>query len=153
VFFTERASLATIQKWAVQLGRSHAPYPQILLQRTLPDNSRYAVVVVDVAKFMACVRNGNQLRIPEIQLWSEEKREGLCSHLDPSGVGVPVMPRASIEEVQVKRWFGLRTPSIYAVVSFTNGRHRSAYMEFAGATQMPVEVLTDQVDLFVMHCT
>lgn len=143
--------MATTKQWTVQLAQTHAPYSQIFLQRTLPDHSWYSVVVVDVAKFMACVRNGNQLRIPDIQLWSDEKREGLCSHLDPGGVGVPVMPRSSIEEVQVKRWFGLMPPSIHAVVSFTNGRHRSAYMEFAGAKKMPVEVLTDQVDLFVRH--
>ncbi|TYK74147.1 hypothetical protein FSY45_20125 [Comamonas sp. Z1] len=144
---------STPQQWTVQLAQTHAPYSQIFLQRTLPNHSWYSVVVVDVAKFMACVRNGNQLRIPDIQLWSDEKREGLCSHLDPGGVGVPVMPRSSIEEVQVKRWFGLMPPRIHAVVSFTNGRHRSAYMEFAGAKQMPVEVLTDQVDLFVKYCT
>lgn len=144
---------STPQQWTVQLAQTHAPYSQIVLQRPLPEHSWYSVVVVDVAKFMACVRNGNQLRIPEIPLWSDDKRECLCSHLDPAGGDEPVMPRTSIEEVQVKRWYGLRPPSIHAVVSFTNGRHRSAYMEFAGAKKMPVEVLTDQVDLFVKHCT
>lgn len=123
------------------------------MKRDLPDNSNYTVVVVDVDKFMACVRREKTFQIPPVQCWAQEKLEGIRQYLDPADTGVPVMARPSIHVVSKKRWFGLRRPHTYAVVTFTNGRHRSSYMEHAGATQMPIEVPVSQVALFKKHCT
>jgi hypothetical protein len=145
--------MTTTQLWIVQLAKTHKPYPRIVLKRDLPDNSDFTVVVVDMKKFMACVRRDEERwQIPAIQNWLEGKQAGISKYLDPADTGVPVMARPSIQEVRVKRWFGLKSPITFAVVSFTNGRHRASYMEYAGAKTMPVEVRVSQVALFQKYC-
>ena len=139
--------------WYVRLHGDHPAYAWIKLKRQLQDDLNYVAVIVDARKFMDCyMRDMQAYVLPPVEQWEPGKKTGIWKFLNPHLSGVPAMPRVSFAVVERKRLWGLR-PSIYeGVASFTNGRHRSMYMAFAGATSFPVEVHVNQASLLKRYC-
>ena len=138
--------------WTVPLSATHQPYQVTQLKRELPNHSDYQVVVVDTVKFVECLERGTpSLVVAEVGAWKEEKREAIRALLDPS-TGAPYMARASIRLELQKRWFGMRKPIQVAVVSFTNGRHRTRYLQWAGASCIPIETHRTSAELLELYC-
>ena len=138
--------------WTVPLGAHHRFYGHAQLKRELPDNPDYTVVVVDMEKFVECFERGMpSYVIPEVAAWTDEKRDRLRDFLDPM-TGAPNMPRASIRLEERSRLWGLLKPVEVAVASFTNGRHRTRYLQGAGALCIPIEVHQSAAKLFEQCC-
>lgn len=142
----------SVKTWSVKLNPNHTPYNICNFKRELPNNLNYTVVIVDTERFMECYHNEMKCYvIATADKWTHEKREGIRDFLDPN-TGAPHMPRIGFVIRERKRLWGLIKPETFAVVSFTNGRHRSRYLQYAGAKCFPVEVHTKQAPLLLQYC-
>lgn len=139
--------------WSVPLPASHAPYRFVQLKRRFPTLAEYRVVVVDVAAFMNCYsRDQPGYVIPTVENWPDDKSCGLRKFLDPNDAGIPEMAVVSFELATRKRWLGLFGEVTEGVISFINGRHRSRYLQFAGAKCFPVETHASSADGLLKYC-
>ena len=140
--------------WQVRLGANHTPYAHVEFKRSRDHGDGYTVVTVDVDRFMTCFER-DKLVIPLPTEWKEGKLEGIRGFLDPKG-GACDMPVVgfSVRTVEHRRLWGLIDPRIerVPVAGFTNGRHRARYLQYAGATIMPVEVHETEAVLLRKHC-
>jgi hypothetical protein len=144
----------TNRTWTVQLNATFVPYTHVDLKRSRDHVDGYKVVMVNLDRLITCFER-NHFVIPPVSAWGAEKRDGLQAFLNPSG-GACEMPLVSCERKEIKhrRLFGLMTPRVEEVleVSFTNGRHRTRYLQFAGATVIPVEVHKSQAAQLQKYC-
>ena len=139
--------------WIVPLADHHQFYRFVELKRDLPNHPDYTVVIVNTKKFIECFENGSPtFLVPPVVAWTTRKRNGLRTFLDPA-TGPPNMPRAHIQIALQPRLFGIRKPLEVAIVSFTNGRHRTRYLDDAGAICIPIEVHLSMVRLFSTYCS
>src|SRR5690606_4067907 len=139
--------------WIVQLAALHRGYSFVRLKKDLPDHPNYEVVIVDSERFLqCCAREHPDYVIGDVDTWSEDKRTGLHTFLDPFDRGTPCMPRVGIHLRSRKRWFGLLGQVSEYYVSFVNGRHRSRYLHYAGATSFPVQIHREQADTLRLVC-
>jgi len=140
--------------WQVQLGANHTPYAHVDFKRSRDHVDGYTVVTVDVDRFMTCFER-DTLAIQRSTNWTQEKFECIRDFLDPKG-GACDMPVIgfSMRTVEHRRLWGFLSPRIEMVLvaGFTNGRHRARYLQYAGATIMPVEVHESQAVLLRKHC-
>jgi len=139
--------------WSVPLSTTHTPYTSTYLKRRLATLKEYCVVVVDTAAFMDCYsRDQPGFVIPTVGNWPTNKQEGIRKFLDPNVGDVPEMAVVSFELAPRKKWFGLLGSVTEGVVSFTNGRHRSRYLQHAGATCFPVETHVSSAEGLLKYC-
>lgn len=140
--------------WTVPL-RTHAAYPAAELQPRFPDLEAYPVVIVDTARLIACFARDSGFFIRSPEHWPATKLAGLRDYLDPAKCHSQ-MPFAHCEEREfvTPRWFGLRSPLRHTlpVVGFTDGRHRTRYLEHAGAAAIPLQVEARNAALMLKHC-
>jgi hypothetical protein len=139
--------------WIVQLGASHTPYTHVEFIRGRDHVDGYEVVMVDVEKLMTCFDRDN-VTLPLVSAWKESKVEGIRNFLNPTE-GACEMPSIGfvVRNREIKTLFGLRSKTMSeAVASFTNGRHRSRYLQFAGAVTMPVEIASSEAPLLRRFC-
>ena len=134
--------------WSIPIAITHKPYTTVQLKRGHGEKLGYRVVIVDIEKFMQCfAREMPCYFVPPVGEWREEKVKALCKHLDPA-TGIPEMPVVGF--ATRRKWFGLI--GTVGVVSFENGRHRSRYLEHAGAKCMPVEIRDDGAATLLTYC-
>lgn len=138
--------------WTVPLAATHQPYTHCEFKRELPNDNRYDVVIVDLSKLIEFWGNGpaGYLTPPVIE-WEKDKREGIWDFLDPS-TGAAYMPRIGFEVIQRPEFFGLFGAKKIPMIGFVNGRHRTRYLEFAGASCIPVETNKANVPLLQQYC-
>ncbi|SDK53142.1 hypothetical protein SAMN05192566_1546 [Methylophilus rhizosphaerae] len=142
----------TDEIWTVPLAANHTPYNFVKLKRRF-DRNDYCVVVVDTAAFMECFsREMPGYIIPTVDRWQLDRKEAIQKFLDPNGNGVPEMPVVSFELSSRKKWFGLLQDVVEGVISFTNGRHRSRYLQFSGAKCFPVQINISSAEELRKYC-
>lgn len=147
--------------WMVKLRDSHPGYTEVRLKRSLPENNKYTVVIVDADRLLACYSNEIlSYVLPPVDQWPSGKEKGIREFLNPS-TGTAEMPRVSFvikkKETLRKRLWGLLKPVVESVteepvLSFTNGRHRAVYMAYAGALRFPVEIHVNEAELLRQYC-
>lgn len=139
--------------WTVPLDPKHTGYTSVNLERSYPSQADFEVVVVDTALLISCFeRDSPSLVIEPVNQWSVEKKKAIARFLNPNNAGVPEMPHVAFRLLTRKRWFGLFGTTTESVVSFINGRHRSRYLHFAGATCIPVEIRASSVAALLKYC-
>lgn len=139
--------------WTVPLPVTHTPYAMIQLKRRFKALPDYLVVIVDTVAFMDCYsREQPGFIIPPVNSWPTEKQDGIRQLLDPNDGGIPEMALVSFELASRKKWFGRWGAVTEGVVSFTNGRHRSRYLQYAGAKCFPVETHVSQAEDLLRYC-
>ena len=140
--------------WTVPLGDHHAPYAHTLLYPRFTQLPGYTVVVVDIKRLMECFTR-ESVGLPPAANWPADKLDIYRRYLDPT-VGPRDMPLVHCNEREYvrSRWWGLRPPlrEILAVVSFSNGLHRTRYLEYAGASAIPVETDSRSAPLLQRYC-
>src|SRR5215469_13843553 len=119
--------------WIVRL-QSHPQYDFVRLKRVFHGvGSRHQVVLVDVAKLLACAdRDDTDYVLKGIGDWHAGKVRGIREFLDPDNPRVPEMPYVTIT---ARRWgglLGLRGVHREGVVAFRNGQHRARYRAHSG---------------------
>lgn len=146
--------------WHVRLDGAHPDYQSVSLRRR-PGYANYEVVEVDTEKL---IHYSNQdIRgyvIAPVEDWRPDKRQGIFNFLAPPGPREqPVeMPVISFNERDVihyeRKWlfFKKAVPLRLKYIGYTNGRHRSRYLYFAGAKRIPVMCHISQVDALKAHC-
>jgi hypothetical protein len=141
--------------WSVPLDDARSPYPFARMHRRYATLPYYTVAVVDTAKFMACFANEDpNFWVPPAAEWGAMQLARHRDRLAP-GTASAEMPIVHIEERPIirRRLFGLlKRLEMLPVVSFTNGRHRARYLEFAGATTLPVEIELGQLETLLRYC-
>lgn len=126
--------------WTVSLPVS-APYPYVRFKRGRLD-SDYSVVVVDIHLLLK-LHDRDNMRIPAPTAWEQDKLDGIRNFLDPNDSGEPEMPRVSVWDAPMSGWLSRITHKKHAAVIFGNGRHRTHYLRYVGATHIPVEVASN----------
>ena len=124
--------------WTIELG-DHAPYPMVHLKRRHADRADYQVVEVDLSRLLA-LHDRDQMRIPNAEHWTPEKRVGLQQFLDPKDPYPAEMPVVSVWDAPKPGWWARLRDHRWPAVSFTNGRHRSRLLAYFGAKRLTVEV-------------
>lgn len=142
--------------WNVPLGKAHEPYRDVRMHRRFAGLPNYTVVIVDAQKFLRFFENDGGFVIPPARKWDKKRLAYHRDKLAPQGRGGSVeMPIAGIESRDVvhSRFFGLwKRKCKETIVSFTNGRHRARYMEYAGARAFPVEVDVREASMMTALC-
>lgn len=142
--------------WSVPLGQAHEGYRFVRMYRRFAGLSTFTVVIVDTQKFLQHFENDAGFVIPPARTWSKERLALHREKLSPYGrSGSVEMPIAELEtrEVLQSRFFGLsKRTRQEQIVSFTNGRHRARYLEYAGALAFPVEVDIRNAPMMMEHC-
>lgn len=165
--------------WKVPLP-NNPHYPYTLFHRRHEDEQGYAVMIVNLERLVACHARDIGYVIPPYEQWDEDKAEGILNFMRPIAFHPPLpepipdylradgdnphlgsveLAQAHIHmERNVERpgllgCFGLRK-RVYElpVVSFTNGRHRTRFMQAMGVTHAPMQIENHQIDLIRLHC-
>ena len=137
-------------------------------------------MIVNLERLVACHARDIGYVIPPYEQWDEDKAEGILNFMRPIAFHPPLpepipdylradgdnphlgsveLAQAHIHmERNVERpgllgCFGLRK-RVYElpVVSFTNGRHRTRFMQAMGVTHAPMQIENHQIDLIRLHC-
>lgn len=147
--------------WHVQLDSTHPGYQSVALRRRA-GYVNYEVVEVDAERL---IHYSNQdIRgyvLAPVEAWSPGKRQGIFNFLAPPGPReCPVeMPIISFNERDViryeRKWliFKKAIPFRLKYIGYTNGRHRTRYLYYAGAKRIPVMCHISEVDALKAHCT
>lgn len=164
--------------YTVSLGDAHQAYQKVYLRRELPDDANFCVVWVRVPLLMECFARDEGYCIPPVEKWKQAKVDGIRDLLNPEkGTRAPYMPRVGARRKESVELSGSEVGSSsflqyllgclfrrkpvsteteieakHVVVSFVNGRHRARYMQWAGATKIPVEVHRWQAQLLRDAC-
>lgn len=144
----------TNRKWTVQLGATHVPYTHVDLKRSRDHVDGYEVVMVDLDRLITCFERDHYV-IPHVSAWEAAKRDGFHEFLNPAGGACEMLVVSfSLKEKTHQRFFGFIAPRVeeVAVVTFTNGRHRTRYLQFAGAAVIPVEVHESEAVQLRKYC-
>ena len=156
--------------WEIALPSDRVPIKRTLMYRETYSDSKellrpeLKVVVVDLAKFIRLWELDKTYVVPRAQEWDAKELETRTKFMephppnDPRGTGAIWMPRAGhhyfLEPVP-RPWWKLLEPvrqrKVFHV-SIGNGRHRTRFVEHAGATTMPVEVDPASVDFYMNTC-
>lgn len=123
--------------WTVTLPAS-APYPYVRFKRGRLGYD-YSVEVVDIHLLLK-LHDRDNMRIPSPTAWEQDKLDGIRNFLDPNDPGDPEMPRVSVGDAPMSGWLARIARKRHAAVIFGNGRHRTHYLRYVGATHIPVEV-------------
>lgn len=152
--------------WRIDLPSGRVPINYTLMRREIQGygNDRpflrpdHKVVIVDLAKFIELVEQAPPKRVvPCAANWSDEELTGMTEFLKPcpasaASVLMPIVGHyfRTIKKQQWPFWKSKEEKVFYA--DFTNGRHRTRFLEYGGAKTMPVEVNGDSVDFYMRTC-
>lgn len=144
-----------MKTWRVELGAWHSNYKSLHLKQSHPDNPGYKVIIVRTDKLLELWSRDTGYFLPSVSLWTEEKRNGIHSFLDPADPGTAEMPVVSIFIREIRTW-NWRPPFFSyvkePVLTFTNGRHRARYLADAGARTLPVESTMKSAPFVEAYC-
>jgi hypothetical protein len=137
--------------WRVELSSSHAGYTHTYLKNEYEGKADWVVVVVNLSKLMQYFERDTSYVVEPVEKWEEKYRKEAHAFLNPS-TGAPYMPRVShLFRDTREKWMFWRFTSEF-VISFSNGRHRARYLQFAGATDIPVLCSTNSVQQVSAYC-
>jgi hypothetical protein len=148
--------------WHVPLSPDHPGYQLVGLRPRLDDLSEYPVVIVDLLKVLHYWEaDDRSYFLDPVPTWPEEQRKGISRFLSPPSPSERFveMPMAYLHDVTpvtlVRRWlfFRQKIAKQRQYLGFTNGRHRTRYLEFAGATHMPMQTGKKSESLLRRYCT
>ncbi len=153
---TSSVYMVADNRWAITLGEVHAPYPQVVMHRGFLAVADYTMVIVDTVKFIECCNNDGRWIEPANQ-WERSRLHKHRDNLNPTIArgGSLKMPVVGIypKKYFVSKWWGWSGSwEDRHAIRFTNGRHRTRYLEFAGAKAFPVEVELSQAQLLRETC-
>lgn len=147
--------------WHVRLSDTHPQYQHVSLRRR-PGHDNYVVVVVDAQRL---IRYSDQhmhshFVIAPADTWAEGKRKGMFDFLAPPNANERhvEMPIVSFNEVileyrePVLKFFSRRRVRLLRYVGYMNGRHRTRYLYFAGAQEIPVMCHEGQAKALLHYC-
>ena len=158
--------------WEIALPSGRVPISRALMRRdTYNDDPNkilrpaHKVIVVDLAKFIQLVELAPaSFVVPPAAEWGAQELEGRTEFMaphppnDPRGNGSILMPLVGhhfriVREARPawKFWEPERARKVYHV-TYTNGRHRTRFVEYGGATTMPVEVDPASVNFYMETC-
>lgn len=150
--------------WRIDLPNSQVPIDYTLRRREIQGygNNRpflrpnHKVVIVDLAKFIELVEQAPRF-VPCATNWSDEKLAGMTEFLKPctdSAISV-LMPIVGYHSHLIKKqqwpFWKLKEEKVF-YATFTNGRHRTRFLEYGGATAIPVEVGCSSLDFYMTTC-
>lgn len=147
--------------WHVPLSPNHPGYPPVGFRPRLDDLSRYPVVIVDLQKVLRYWQADSPgFFLDPVPMWSAEKRTGIHRFLSPPGPSERFveMPMAYLHDIEfitsLRRWLFFRNKVMgrRQYLAFTNGRHRTRYVEFAGATHIPMQTGKESEALLTRYC-
>ncbi|MDO8336538.1 MAG: hypothetical protein Q7T74_07215, partial [Candidatus Saccharibacteria bacterium] len=149
-----------MQHFEVYLSPEHTDYSSVQLRRRYESLPDYTVIWIDTERFMACFERDHFV-IPPVSEWDEAKLNHVRDTLRPDrrGLRLPEMPVAHLRlvfrTVYSGFWgffklFGQQVN--FPVIAFSNGRHRSRYLQYAGAKTFPVEIELSNLELVRLHC-
>lgn len=144
----------------MQLGADHPEYQSVALRRR-SGCKNYKVVEVDADKLIHYSNlNRPDFVIAPVECWQPSEREAFFQFLaPPRPLEKPVeMPIISFNDecvVQyVRKWcffkVAVRHRRIY--IGYTNGRHRTRYLYYAGAKLIPVMCPDSDVSALKFYC-
>lgn len=145
----------------VKLDDHHPNYQSITLRRR-PGYEHYEVVEVDMGKLIHYSNHDLEgYVLAPFEEWRKDKREGIFRFLAPPGPREqPVeMPVISFRERKIfqreRKWifFEKDVMRIQRYIGYTDGRHRTRYMYFAGAKRIPVMCHTTEVEALRAYCS
>ena len=142
--------------YPVDLSSNHEKYSKVYLYARYHDNPDTTVVSVDVARFMRCfTHEQGRFYLSRVEDWPVEPvndMQRIGNFLDPS-TGAAYMPYVSFRVYRKQSgWWPFRKNRSVGVVSFSDGRHRARYLEYAGARIFPVEVSINEASLLSEWC-
>lgn len=146
--------------YCVQLFRNDLPYQSVTFVEPSGYNN-YIAVEVAMDKFIYyCEQASGVAIVPKVEQWSDEKRKGIQEFLSPSqqGSSYPELPIISFNVInrayREKRFLLFSKTRVVTekYISFTNGRHRSRFLEFAGAKKIWVYCYKEYVADLLSHC-
>lgn len=149
-----------MQHFEVSLSPEHANFSSVHFHRRYESLPDYTVIWIDTERFMACFERDHFV-IPPVSEWNESRFNHVRDNLMPDrrGLRSPEMPVAHLRlvtrTVYPRFWgfFGLFGKQVtFPVIAFTNGRHRSRYLQYAGAKTFPVEIELSNLELVCLHC-
>lgn len=145
----------------VRLSGTHPGYQTVNLCRR-PGKDHYVVVIVDLQKLILYSDQHlhSSFVIPPAENWTNEERKRMFDFLAPPSPEERhvEMPIVSFNEVQVLfrepvlKFFSRRRERLLRYVGYTNGRHRTRYLHFAGALAIPVMCHESQSQLIQRYC-
>ena len=145
----------------VQLDDHHPTYQSVALRRR-PGYEHYEVVEVDMAKLIHYSNYDLEgYVLAPVEQWRKDKREGIFRFLAPPGAREQAveMPVISFRERKVfqreRKWLFFEKDVVHTqrYIGYTNGRHRTRYLYFAGAKRLPVKCHTTEVAALKTHCS
>ncbi len=132
------------QIWTVKLASNHDGYQEVGFRK--PDcYTNHTVIEVDMTKFIHyCDKNSGIKMVPTVNLWEKNKVEGIKEFLSPPKKSeyypeMPIVAFIIIHKMTIERkflFFKKEVMTVEKFVGFTNGRHRTRYLQFAGAKKM-----------------
>lgn len=146
--------------WHVQLDGTHPSYQSVALRRR-PGYANYEVVEVVAERL---IHYSNQdIRgyvIPPVEQWQADKRKGIFNFLAPPKpteryIEMPVISFNERDVIHYERkwlFFKRQVMSRLKYIGYTNGRHRTRYLYYAGAKVIPVMCPASEVNALRTHC-
>lgn len=137
----------------VELSSNHKEYSTVYLYARYHDRPDTTVVWVDMARFMKCfTREQGHFYLDSVDTWPVSDKQKIRAYLDPS-TGAAYMPYVSfgVYQEHTGLWHFRKHRSV-GVVSFSDGRHRARYLEYAGARAFPVEVSVNEAPMLREWC-
>lgn len=145
----------------VQLDDHHPNYQSVALRRR-PGCVHYEVVEVDTAKLVHYSNHDIEgYVLAPVEEWNQDKRKGIFRFLAPPGPREqPVeMPIIAFRERTIfqreRKWlfFEKDVARSQRYIGYTDGRHRTRYLYFAGAKRIPVMCHTTEIEALRAHCS
>ncbi|MBD8710112.1 hypothetical protein IFT47_26100 [Pseudomonas sp. CFBP 13711] len=147
--------------YEVSLSGDHPGYQSVSL-RCRPGYDNHVVVMVDVQKLIhySDQHEHQSFVVSPVEEWDQDKRQGIFEFLAPPSpkerhVEMPIVSFNEVKEESeqpILKILGRRSERVSRWVGYTNGRHRTRYLHFAGAQEMPVMCHKDQVALLEQYC-
>ncbi|SPZ02576.1 Uncharacterised protein [Pseudomonas luteola] len=150
--------------WHVPLSANHPEYQSVGLRRRHNDDS-HTVIIVDVKRLIEYSDNDLPCYVKEpVEQWSEHDKQGVFDFLKPPTARQTYIEMPIVAFGTRTRYFRVPRFKIFQeifqkteseevnYVSYVNGRHRTRYLAYAGAIQMPVMCSIKVAESLRLHC-
>ena len=143
----------------IELKSEDLAYSHVRLREDPVYSTEREIYLVNVQALVNTHKTNKGLTLPDCNEWTEDTYEYLKGFLDPElgdkDVNHPLMPRLIVNKVEgtsvpslFKRLMGDRPkPWMKYEIVFGNGRHRTYFLEHAGAKLIPIQTSVDSARL------
>jgi hypothetical protein len=132
----------------VQLSETHPDYQKVNFRR-LPGRDNYVIVIVNLEKLIhySDLNPHSSEIAPPVEDWPESERLRAHAFLAP-----PKALEREIEMPVVSFNESIGVSGVVHHVGYTKGRHRTRYLHFAGAVEIPVLCQLNQAEALQQYC-